>query len=282
MSLVLLVGGASSSSLRSGSGRSTPGARSRRSAIPSPPSAARSAASASSPRTRATVANAADRRLQLGRASAPPTRGPLPERTDALADIDAEVPQLTGLVDDLFLLARSDSGALTLTPMPTDLGDVVTEAASSLTKAAGDRGVRLSVDPAPAVVRADAARVRQVVTILVDNALRHTPRGGEVRSSCGQMAPRPRSTSRMRARVSGWRIASGSSIASGARPGRARGRHGPRPGHRTLDRRAPRRPDHGLERAVGRGALPGRAAAGRGRLGRLTEAFPQVIARGHL
>ena len=65
--------------------------------------------------------------------------------------------------------------------MPTDLGDVVADAASSLTKAAGDRGVRLNVDPAPAVVRADAARVRQVVTILVDNALRHTPRGGEVR-----------------------------------------------------------------------------------------------------
>ena len=106
---------------------------------------------------------------------------PLREQTEALDDIDAEVTHLTGLVDDLLLLARSDSGALTLTPMPTDLGDVVAEAASSLTKAAGDRGVRLSVDPAPAVVRADAARVRQVVTILVDNALRHTPRGGEVR-----------------------------------------------------------------------------------------------------
>ncbi len=106
---------------------------------------------------------------------------PLREQAEALDDIDAEVTHLTGLVDDLLLLARSDSGALTLTPMPTDLGDVVAEAASSLTKAAGDRGVHLSVDPAPAVVRADAARVRQVVTILVDNALRHTPRGGEVR-----------------------------------------------------------------------------------------------------
>jgi len=106
---------------------------------------------------------------------------PLREQSEAFDDIDAEVEHLTGLVDDLLLLARSDSGALSLTPMPTDLGEVVADAASSLAKTAEDCGVRLSVDPAPTVVRADAARVRQVVTILVDNAIRHTPRGGEVR-----------------------------------------------------------------------------------------------------
>ena len=106
---------------------------------------------------------------------------PLREQSEAFDDIDAEVAHLTGLVDDLLLLARSDSGALSLTPLPTDLGEVVADAASSLAKTAEDRGVRLSVDPAPTVVRADAARVRQVVTILVDNAIRHTPRGGEVR-----------------------------------------------------------------------------------------------------
>jgi signal transduction histidine kinase len=106
---------------------------------------------------------------------------PLREQAEAFDDIDAEVTHLTGLVDDLLLLARSDSGALSLTPMPTDLGEVVVDAASSLSKAAEEKGVRLRVDPAPTVVRADAARVRQVVTILVDNAIRHTPRGGEVR-----------------------------------------------------------------------------------------------------
>jgi signal transduction histidine kinase len=106
---------------------------------------------------------------------------PLRDQAEAFDDIDAEVTHLTGLVDDLLLLARSDSGALSLTPMPTDLGDVVADAASSLAKAAEERGVRLRVHPAPTVVRADAARLRQVVTILVDNAIRHTPRGGEVR-----------------------------------------------------------------------------------------------------
>ena len=106
---------------------------------------------------------------------------PLREQAEALDDIDAEVTHLTGLVDDLLLLARSDSGALALTPMPTDLGDVATEATSGLAKAADARGVRLVVDPAPAIVRGDAARVRQLVTILVDNAIRHSPSGGEVR-----------------------------------------------------------------------------------------------------
>ena len=106
---------------------------------------------------------------------------PLRDQGEAFDDIDAEVTHLTGLVDDLLLLARSDSGVLSLTPMPTDLGEVVADAASSLAKTAEQRGVVLRVDPAPTVVRADAARVRQVVTILVDNAIRHTPRGGEVR-----------------------------------------------------------------------------------------------------
>jgi signal transduction histidine kinase len=103
------------------------------------------------------------------------------EQAEAFDDIDAEVTHLGTLVEDLLLLARSDSGALALTPMPTDLGDVATEAASALSKAASERGVRLVADPEPAVVRADAARLRQLVTILVDNAIRHSPRHGEVR-----------------------------------------------------------------------------------------------------
>ncbi len=106
---------------------------------------------------------------------------PLREQAEALDDIDAEVTHLTGLVDDLLLLARSDSGALSMTPMPTDLGDVAAQATSGLSKAAETRGVRLVVDPAPAIVRGDAARIRQLVTILVDNAIRFSPSGGEVR-----------------------------------------------------------------------------------------------------
>jgi signal transduction histidine kinase len=99
----------------------------------------------------------------------------------ALEDIGAEVDHLTSLVDDLLLLARSDSGAISLDRLPLDLGDVAAAAASSLAKPAGAKDVRIEVDPEPAMVQGDAARLRQLVFILVDNAIRHSPNGGHVR-----------------------------------------------------------------------------------------------------
>jgi signal transduction histidine kinase len=100
---------------------------------------------------------------------------------DALDDIDAEVDHLASLVEDLLLLARSDSGAIALERRPLDLGDVAADAASSLAKPAVAREVRVVVDPEPAIVEGDPARLRQLVMILVDNAIRHSPIGGEVR-----------------------------------------------------------------------------------------------------
>ncbi len=100
---------------------------------------------------------------------------------DALVDIDAEVKHLTGLVDDLLLLARSDSGAASLERVPLHLDDVAADAAASLAQPAAAAGVRLEVDPAPTGALGDPARLRQLVTILVDNAIRHSPQGGAVR-----------------------------------------------------------------------------------------------------
>jgi len=105
---------------------------------------------------------------------------PIGDATEALDDIDAEVTHLTALVDDLLLLARSDSGAVPLDRVSLDLGDVAFEAASALTRTAEARGVRMAVDPEPAMVDGDPARIRQLVMILVDNAIRHSPRDGAV------------------------------------------------------------------------------------------------------
>jgi signal transduction histidine kinase len=105
---------------------------------------------------------------------------PVAESADALEDIDAEVTHLTTLVDDLLLLARSDSGAIALEAVPLDLGDIAFDAAGAIGRAAEAKGVRVVVDPEPAMVTGDPARLRQLVMILVDNAVRHSPRGGEV------------------------------------------------------------------------------------------------------
>jgi signal transduction histidine kinase len=101
--------------------------------------------------------------------------------TEALDDIDAEVGHLTALVEDLLLLARSDSGAITLARSPVDLGDVAAEGAGALAATAETRDIRLFLDPEPAIVNGDATRLRQLIVILVDNAVRHSPRGGAVR-----------------------------------------------------------------------------------------------------
>jgi signal transduction histidine kinase len=98
----------------------------------------------------------------------------------ALTDIRDEVDHLTTMVEDLLLLARSDSGAIELERVSVDLGDVASSGASAMSLLASQRQVTLVVDPVPAEVQGDAARLRQLVSILVDNALRHAPSGSRV------------------------------------------------------------------------------------------------------
>jgi signal transduction histidine kinase len=98
----------------------------------------------------------------------------------ALDDIDAEVAHLSSLVEDLLLLARADSGALDLALQPCELGDVAAEAAAALMSPAAARDVSITIDPEPVMVSGDPKRLRQLVTILVDNAVRHSPGGSTV------------------------------------------------------------------------------------------------------
>lgn len=105
---------------------------------------------------------------------------PVREVGSALDDIDAEVVHLTALVDDMLLLARTDSGAVELTIEQVDLSDIAAEVAGAVGPVAGERGVRVELDPRPAEMQGDPLRLRQLITILVDNAVAHSPIGGLV------------------------------------------------------------------------------------------------------
>jgi two-component system, OmpR family, sensor histidine kinase CiaH len=106
---------------------------------------------------------------------------PVGEVGETLTDIEAEVVHLTSLVDDLLLLARSDSGTVSLERVPIHLDDVAADAAAALAQPAAAAGVRVEMDPQPTTTVGDPARLRQLVMILIDNAIRHSPRGAAVR-----------------------------------------------------------------------------------------------------
>jgi signal transduction histidine kinase len=106
---------------------------------------------------------------------------PVGEVGEALDDIEAEVAHLSTLVDDLLLLARSDSGMVEMHRESVDLSEVAGEALQRLRVQAEARGVELRLDAAPAAVTGDSDRLRQLVSILIDNAIRHSPSGGAVR-----------------------------------------------------------------------------------------------------
>jgi PAS domain S-box-containing protein len=106
-----------------------------------------------------------------------------PQRlTRALQRIDLTVNRLVTLVTDLLDVSRIRAGRLQLTTRPTDLSALVQLAAAPYREQEGARHT-LSVElpQASYKVLADATRVEQVLTNLLDNAVKYSPRGGAIR-----------------------------------------------------------------------------------------------------
>lgn len=103
-----------------------------------------------------------------------------------LGAILEEVDRTDRLVDDLLTLAKLDAGQLPLRRAPHDLGALAGKAAESMRLLAAEQGVELKVSASgPCRVTVDADRMIQVVRILVDNAIKHTPAGGLVEIATG-------------------------------------------------------------------------------------------------
>lgn len=108
---------------------------------------------------------------------------PGPDTDRAMERIENEAIRMTGLVEDLLLLARLDQQR-PLEANPVDLLAIAADAVHDATAIAPDHETTLVVaDPASAepIVLGDEPRLRQVVTNLVANALHHTPAGTHVR-----------------------------------------------------------------------------------------------------
>lgn len=100
---------------------------------------------------------------------------------ETLASIGEQCDRLTSLVNGLLLLARADAGELQVRREPLDLGAVAADVAEMFEPLAEERGVGLVFRPSPSVtVLGDSSRLRQLVTNLVDNAIKFTEAGGTV------------------------------------------------------------------------------------------------------
>jgi signal transduction histidine kinase len=103
-------------------------------------------------------------------------------RTEFLESSRQQLERLDWLAQNLLDLSKLDSGLVLLDLRSDDLRACVESAVEQAQPSAQRRGIALTVDlPAePLLVRHDAQRMGQVVTNLVGNALKFTPRGGSV------------------------------------------------------------------------------------------------------
>jgi two-component system sensor histidine kinase BaeS len=98
-----------------------------------------------------------------------------------LAPLLAETQVMDRLLDDLRTLSLAEAGALPLHREPADLVDVVADAVAGQSAPAQAKGVRLAFGgEAEVEASVDPVRVREIVTNLLTNAIRHTPSGGSV------------------------------------------------------------------------------------------------------
>jgi signal transduction histidine kinase len=106
-----------------------------------------------------------------------------PEQHQYLEIVLRNVKQLQAMIDDLLEVTRVQAGKLTIELQCTSVSDAIAYTVNTLQGAATVKGVTLSIDIEGGLplVCADPTRVRQILIILVDNAIKFTPANGAVK-----------------------------------------------------------------------------------------------------
>jgi signal transduction histidine kinase len=108
--------------------------------------------------------------------------GVLPPSSENFEIIREEAARLEHLVDDLRTLSLADAGELSINPQIIEPGRLLQEVASLYQYQTQRKNISLALEIASplSAIEADPGRITQVLTNIVDNALRHTPEGGTI------------------------------------------------------------------------------------------------------
>lgn len=106
-----------------------------------------------------------------------------PERRRAQVDVvRRSVKRMERLIQDLLDVDQIESGRLAVAPVPTDAAGLIEETGPGMQLQASEKGLSIEFHvPSEALtVRADPARIAQVLANLVGNAMKFTPAGGRI------------------------------------------------------------------------------------------------------
>ena len=105
---------------------------------------------------------------------------------EILGDVKSEVKKMSQLVSDLLMVARSDNNALKIKIQKVDLGNLLSQNVRMMTPLAEKKEITLTGEGFRKVmINCDEQKIKQLVLILVDNAIKYTPNGGSVKVIMG-------------------------------------------------------------------------------------------------
>lgn len=118
--------------------------------------------------------------------------GVLPPTRENFEIIREEAARLEHLVNDLRLLSLADAGELSITLQAVDPQALLQDVISAYQYRAQQKKITLALDVASPLpgIQVDPGRMTQVLTNVVDNALRHTPEGGTIILSARELGDR--------------------------------------------------------------------------------------------